>query len=155
MDPPAARVYRWLRRQLSAAQRTSPSDFDPEAVRHTFDQVNRLFGDGRLGAEIGGATPEQVAALDAFGEVAGLAFQVVDDVLDVTASSTELGKTGGKDAAAGKATFPAALGLDGARRRAEELTRSAISLVESIELPPGGDRRPLESLTHFILERTS
>src|SRR5436190_2394276 len=74
-----------------------------------------------LGAEIGGASASDAAAMGAFGDVAGLAFQVVDDVLDMTKSSAELGKSAGKDAAEGKVTYPAVLGLDAARRRATEL----------------------------------
>ena len=61
----------------------------------------------------------QVAALSAYGEDIGLAFQIADDVLDATATSEELGKTAGRDAAAAKSTYVSVLGVDGARREAE------------------------------------
>lgn len=106
-----------------------------------------------LGTEIAGATPEQVLRMARFGDVAGLAFQVVDDILDVTAESSALGKTGGKDEAAGKVTYPAVLGLEGAREVAESLTAEALELLEGTDFPEAGDAAPLRALTHFILER--
>ena len=108
-----------------------------------------------LGAEVASAAPAQVEALGRFGDVAGLAFQVVDDVLDVTAVSKDLGKTQGKDAAAGKVTYPAVLGLDGATKRAKELTEEALRLLDGVPMASGGDAGPLRDLTRFILERAS
>jgi len=106
-----------------------------------------------LGAEIGGAPPSAVEELGLFGDVAGLAFQVVDDVLDVTASSEELGKTGGKDQETGKVTYPAVLGLEAAQQRARELTTLALELLDDVDFPAQGDQGPLRALTTFILER--
>jgi geranylgeranyl diphosphate synthase type II len=74
----------------------------------------------RLGAIYAGATEEQSAALSCYGEHIGLAFQIVDDLLDVEESSAELGKTAGKDAAQHKITFPAVYGLDASHRMAAE-----------------------------------
>lgn len=74
----------------------------------------------RIGAIYAGAIPEEFAALSEFGEHAGLAFQIVDDVLDVEQSSEALGKTAGKDQAQHKITFPAVYGLDRSREMAEE-----------------------------------
>jgi geranylgeranyl diphosphate synthase type II len=74
----------------------------------------------RLGAIFAGAAPEQYDALSRFGEHAGLAFQIVDDLLDVERSSEELGKTAGKDAAQHKITFPAVYGLEQSHRMAEQ-----------------------------------
>jgi len=80
---------------------------------------------GKAGAIMGGGTPAQIAAIDeACGEF-GLAFQIVDDVLDVAGVSTELGKTPGKDAAAGKPTFPSLYGLETSRRMAAECLKRA------------------------------
>jgi geranylgeranyl diphosphate synthase type II len=74
----------------------------------------------RLGAIYAGASEEQYAALSCYGEHVGLAFQIVDDILDVEESSEALGKTAGKDAQQQKITFPAVYGLETSRRMAEE-----------------------------------
>jgi geranylgeranyl diphosphate synthase type II len=79
----------------------------------------------RIGAIYAGALPEELAALSGFGEHVGLAFQIVDDVLDVEESSEALGKTAGKDQAQQKITFPAVYGLDRSRQMAEEERQAA------------------------------
>lgn len=108
-----------------------------------------------LGSELGGASPDEVDAMGRFGDTAGLAFQVVDDVLDVTSSSEQLGKSAGKDADEGKVTYPAVLGLDEARKRARELTDRALSQFGETRFPESGDPGPLRALTRYVLERTS
>lgn len=75
----------------------------------------------RMGALCGGADEAQLARLDTFADALGLAFQVRDDILDVEASSEQLGKTAGKDAAQDKSTFPALLGMDGTKAQLETL----------------------------------
>ena len=75
----------------------------------------------RLGALAGRAAPDVVERLDGFASSLGLAFQIRDDILDVEGSSAQLGKTAGKDAAQAKSTYPALLGLDGAKARLDEL----------------------------------
>ena len=77
----------------------------------------------RVGGMAAGASEEAVSALGSFGADIGLAFQIVDDVLDVTSSSDQLGKTAGRDAELGKSTYPALLGVDGAMDRAIALAR--------------------------------
>ena len=77
----------------------------------------------RLGAMSANATPAQLRAITDFGQSLGLAFQVIDDILDVTQTSEKLGKSAGKDVAAQKATYPAVIGLDASRREAQRLTR--------------------------------
>ncbi len=104
-----------------------------------------------LGGLIGGADEAQLATLRRFGRAVGLAFQVIDDVLDTTATSAELGKTAGKDATAQKATMVRVLGLDGARQRAAELTAAALSDLS--KLP--GDTAFLRALVESLLHRGS
>ncbi|HRJ72489.1 MAG TPA: polyprenyl synthetase family protein [Terrimicrobiaceae bacterium] len=84
----------------------------------------------RLGAMTANATPRQLEALTAFGRSLGLAFQVIDDILDVTQTSEMLGKSAGKDVAAQKTTYPALIGLDGARREARRLTQAAHAALQ-------------------------
>jgi len=79
----------------------------------------------RLGAMSANVTPAKLAALTAFGEALGLAFQVIDDILDVTQTTEKLGKTAGKDAQATKSTYPAIYGLDASRAEARRLTARA------------------------------
>jgi geranylgeranyl diphosphate synthase type II len=79
----------------------------------------------RLGAMSAGSTAEQLDSLTRFGRALGLAFQVIDDILDVTQTSEKLGKTAGKDVSMAKATFPALLGLEASRTEAAQLTAQA------------------------------
>ena len=86
------------------------------------------------GAIMGGGTDDQVAAIDAAAAEYGLAFQIVDDILDVEGASAQLGKTPGKDAAAGKPTYPALYGLDQSRAMASECLARAESALRSAGL---------------------
>ena len=79
----------------------------------------------RLGGMSANCTPAQLKALTDFGYNVGLAFQVIDDILDVTQTSEKLGKTAGKDTKAQKATYPSIVGLDKSRKIAEQLTQRA------------------------------
>jgi geranylgeranyl diphosphate synthase type II len=85
----------------------------------------------RLGAMAANATPAQLEAAALFGESLGLAFQVIDDILDVAGTGGKLGKTAGKDVAADKATYPAAIGLAASRREAKRLTGRALGALAS------------------------
>jgi geranylgeranyl diphosphate synthase type II len=98
-----------------------------------------------------GASPEQVNQLRTFGQAIGLAFQIVDDILDVTQTSAQLGKTAGKDAASEKATYPALFGLEESRKRAAVLLQSAGMAVESF----GPRANVLKDLARFLIERES
>jgi geranylgeranyl diphosphate synthase type II len=86
----------------------------------------------RLGAMSANATTAQVKALGVFGENLGLAFQVIDDILDITQTSEQLGKSAGKDAAAGKATYPAVFGLEKSRREAARLTKISLDALKPL-----------------------
>jgi geranylgeranyl diphosphate synthase, type II len=95
------------------------------------------------------STSDTIARLRTFGEKAGLAFQIVDDVLDMTQSSEELGKTAGKDTANTKATWPAVYGIDRSLKDAEELIADAFAALE----PFGPAANPLKSLAQYLVER--
>jgi len=97
----------------------------------------------------GGETARAAAAT--YGEAVGLAFQIADDVLDVTASAAALGKPTGADAAAGRVTFPGLMGVDRARALAREQVDAAVAAVRGLEPQPG----PLAALAAFALERGS
>jgi geranylgeranyl diphosphate synthase type II len=103
------------------------------------------------GALAVGAGAARRAAIVKFGKNIGLAFQVVDDILDVTSSSEVMGKTAGKDVKAGKATYPAVMGLEKARKTAERLTETALNALR----PLGERAHFLEVLGRFVVERTS
>jgi geranylgeranyl pyrophosphate synthase len=105
----------------------------------------------RIGAIIGGASDDELNAITQYGEKAGLAFQVADDLLDETATSEELGKTAGKDAASQKATYTALYGIDGAGQMADRLCREAVSAARRTHR----DTSILESIARFIVERRS
>ena len=104
-----------------------------------------------LGGIAAGASEEAITALRRFGDDIGLAFQIADDVLDVTATSAVLGKTAGKDAAVAKSTFVRLLGVDGARAEARDLARRAVDHLVWAELPTAA----LEALGSYIVERSS
>lgn len=103
----------------------------------------------RLGAMSANAKPMQLRAINDFGRALGLAFQVIDDILDVTQTSEKLGKSAGKDAAAHKATYPSVLGLEKSRAEAGRLTRQAHTALR----PLGKRAETLRALANYLLER--
>jgi geranylgeranyl diphosphate synthase type II len=103
----------------------------------------------RMGAIYAGATPAQLAALSAYGEHIGLAFQMIDDILDVEESSQALGKTAGKDAQQHKITFPAVYGLAESKRMAEAERLQAHAALESL----GARACRLRELADLIVQR--
>jgi geranylgeranyl diphosphate synthase type II len=103
----------------------------------------------RLGAMAANAGAKQLAAVTAFGHALGLAFQVIDDILDVTQTSEKLGKSAGKDLAAKKATYPAVFGLEKSRREARRLTKQAHTALELL----GQNAEVLRSLADYLLAR--
>ena len=103
----------------------------------------------RLGAMAANATPKQLASVTAFGRALGLAFQVIDDILDVTQTSEKLGKSAGKDLTAQKATYPAVIGLEKSRAEARRLTKRAHVALASL----GQKARVLRALADYLLQR--
>jgi len=95
------------------------------------------------------AKDSQVAKLRAFGFGIGLAFQIVDDVLDVTQTSEQLGKTAGKDTASEKVTYPSLFGIEGSLNRADSLVNDAFAELESF----GEKAEPLKEVARFLVER--
>jgi geranylgeranyl diphosphate synthase, type II len=96
-----------------------------------------------------GAKENEVKKLRGFGQAIGLAFQIVDDVLDVTQTSEQLGKTAGKDTAAQKATYPALFGVEESLRKADSLVNAALSELDSF----GERAETLKELARFLVER--
>ena len=103
----------------------------------------------RLGAMSANAPEAKLRALSEFGQALGLAFQVIDDILDVTQTSEKLGKSAGKDVAAQKATYPAVFGLERSRAEAHRLTQAARDAVK----PFGKNSAPLLALADYLLNR--
>lgn len=103
----------------------------------------------RLGGMSANCTQAQLNALTDFGYHVGLAFQVIDDILDVTQTSETLGKTAGKDTKAQKATYPSIVGLDKSRKIAEQLTDKAFAALKVFR----GKALALEALAEFLLRR--
>ncbi len=133
-------------------------DIESEGHKPTADLVEAIHR-SKTGALItvaivaggiyGGASAEQVAHLRLFGERAGLAFQIVDDILDVTQSSEALGKTAGKDTATEKATWPAVFGIEASQQQADALIRDAFAELDSF----GPQTDALKSIALYLVER--
>ena len=101
------------------------------------------------GGVLGSSSPEQFQALTRYGEKIGLAFQIVDDLLNVEGTAEQLGKAAGSDAARNKATYPALFGVDKTREKAQEAVQEAIGALE------GFDERAamLRGLAQYIISR--
>jgi len=135
-------------------------DLESEGHRLDLDGLERIHR-GKTGALIrasaliGGmaasGTPEQLHALAEFGEAIGLAFQIADDVLDITQTTERLGKTAKRDLDLNKVTYPSLLGLEPAAERAETLVDEACGVLEHV----GILTRELETLARFVVERES
>ncbi len=103
------------------------------------------------GGIVAGASSEDVQRLSRYAQNIGLAFQIVDDILDITATQEQLGKTAGKDEKAQKITYPSLWGIEQSRSKAQELVQAACA-----ELEPFGERaKPLQAIAHFIISRNN
>jgi farnesyl diphosphate synthase len=103
-----------------------------------------------MGAVSAGADAKTLGCLERYAQAIGLAFQVVDDILDVTADSATLGKTAGKDQANEKPTFVSLLGLDGAKTQAQALLQEALQALDQAVLHDDGG---LRALAHMVVQR--
>jgi geranylgeranyl diphosphate synthase type II len=135
----------------AAAAEAAPLDAQELQAMHARKTGALIRASVASGAVMAGADDRMLAALDRYGTAIGLAFQIVDDILDVEGAADTLGKTAGKDAAAGKPTYPSLFGLERSRAlAAEELTRARAAL-ESVGL---ADSR-LADIAAWIVERKS
>ena len=134
-------------------------DIEGEGTKPTAELVERIHRakTGALikvsviaGGLLAGGSEDAVARLATFGEKAGLAFQIVDDVLDMTQDSAQLGKTAGKDTASDKATWPAVFGIEQSIHDAGELVADAFAALE----PFGESAAPLKALAIYLTTRT-
>jgi geranylgeranyl pyrophosphate synthase len=137
----------WL--DLEAERRRLPL---PELIEVHRGKTGALI---RAACTVGGmaakAAPVPLAALTAYGEDVGLAFQIADDVLDATGTSEELGKPAGRDAQLAKSTYVVLLGIEGARTEAQRLARSAVAHLQRAGVPSGA----LGALAGYIANRSS
>lgn len=139
------------------AERSQELTDDRDALLRELHFIHRnktgklLTASVMLGGLLGGASEAQLQALRAYGDALGLAFQIIDDLLDIEESSATLGKTAGKDIAQGKLTWPALLGADSARAEVQRLLGVALSSADMI----GGPVNYLAPLARYICERRS
>lgn len=101
------------------------------------------------GALLGGASGQKLAAITRYGEAAGLAFQIADDILDIVGTTEEIGKDAGSDEARGKATYPAVMGLAAAREEAQAMMDEALRALEIF----GAESDPLREIARYIVQR--
>ena len=110
-----------------------------------------IAASARMGGIAAGAGREEIATLDQYGRSIGLAFQIMDDVLDLTSTTAALGKTAGRDEALGKSTYPGVLGVTGATARAQALIEAALGALEGRGLLT----QDLRDVANFMVTRTS
>jgi geranylgeranyl pyrophosphate synthase len=126
-----------------------PMDADGLRGMHARKTGALLRASALAGAIMAGASPDTLEAVGAYGTHVGLAFQIVDDVLDVEGASAVLGKTAGKDAAAGKPTYVALYGLDESRRLAGDSVRRALDALAG-----AGLEGRLPAIARWVVART-
>jgi len=132
------------------AERAGQRDEQLLRVIHRRKTAAMLTASVVMGGIAAGASEHLARSLREFGEHLGLAFQIADDVLDASAATADLGKTAGKDAAAGKLTYVTLFGLEAARRRARGEADRAVDALS----PFGHEADPLRDLARFVVERT-
>jgi geranylgeranyl diphosphate synthase type II len=133
-------------------------DMEAEGQKHSIETVDLIhkhktgaliLASLQMGAIIGGATDQQLRQIETFGQNAGLAFQIADDLLDIESTCEELGKDVGSDAERGKATYPGVAGVEQARNRASELHTIAIEALA--DFPAAAE--PLRQISAYIINR--
>jgi geranylgeranyl diphosphate synthase type II len=132
------------------AERTKPDAETLEYI-HRSKTAALITASVVSGGTYADANANQVESLRRFGQSIGLAFQIVDDILDVTQTSEQLGKTAGKDAVSEKATYPALFGLEESRKKAQALLEDAYNSVQNL----GSRSETLKSIARFLIERES
>ena len=132
------------------AERTKPDAETLEYI-HRSKTAALITASVVSGGMYASADSRQVENLRQFGQAIGLAFQIIDDVLDVTQTSEQLGKTAGKDLASEKATYPALFGLEESRKRARTLLEDAYKALQNL----GASGETLKGLARFLIERES
>ena len=161
----AARKVRAIRLLARAAGVTGMiggqvMDLEAEGRPYTYGTLLRIHrgktgslisAAAQIGGIMAGGRPDDLRALSVYGDHVGLAFQIIDDILDREGSTDRLGKTTGKDARARKATYPALLGIEESRRRARAAARRAERAIARL----GRRGRPLAGLARFIVDRVS
>lgn len=157
-EPPAARLVRILTAASGAGGMVGGQLLDLRAegrpvelgeleAIHEGKTARLIEASCRMGGVAAGGDAETVSLLGRYGRALGLAFQVVDDILDVTGTAQSMGKAGGRDAELGKATYPTLIGLHEARERAMELVDRALAEIEPLEADG------LEQLARVVLDR--
>ena len=135
---------------LEAAGAGTGFDGDGLRAMHARKTGALIRASAVAGAIMAGATEAQIAAVEAFASELGLAFQIVDDILDVEGASQDLGKTAGKDAAAGKPTYPALFGLAASRKMADDCIGRALAALAGAELSG-----QLPAIAQWVTNRTT
>lgn len=129
------------------------SDADPETLHmiHKYKTGALIKSSARIGAILAGVPEEQQTAISEYADELGLCFQIVDDVLNATSTTAELGKSAGSDAEQGKATFVGVYGLEGARREADDAVKRALDALSRVD----GDTSGLQEMALFVRHRDS
>ncbi|HLO25083.1 MAG TPA: farnesyl diphosphate synthase [Geobacteraceae bacterium] len=118
---------------------------------HTHKTGALIKASAKAGALLGGADEQRLSALTTYGEVVGLAFQIADDILDIEGTTEQIGKDAGSDAARGKATYPAVIGLAESKQRAAELVDMALESLQGFD----EKAEPLREIARYIVSRKS
>ncbi len=118
---------------------------------HTHKTGALILGSLRAGAKLGGSSGDELEAITRYGGRIGLAFQVVDDILDIVGESSKLGKDVGSDEARNKATYPGVVGIEESKRLAENLVDEAVSHLTVLR----NRAEPLEEIGRYLIRRTS
>lgn len=118
---------------------------------HMAKTASLIVASVRMGAIAANASPTQITAIEQYGRDVGLAFQIMDDVLDVTSTTSVLGKTSGRDAVLGKSTYAALLGVEGAQQRARALIADGLDCLAG----QGMLTQELSQVANFMVTRTS
>ena len=146
-----AGTYGMVGGQVVDMESEGKPDMDLPTVQyiHTHKTGALIKASTVAGALLGGADDKQLAAILRYGEAAGLAFQIADDILDIEGTTEEIGKDAGSDEARGKATYPAVMGLAAAKQEAQAMMDEAMLALE----PLGAAAEPLREIARYIVER--